>query len=60
MAKITLDVPDELHFQMKDRQLELEKEGIKKNLKDMYYEIVEKGLNCSEKETTPLAKNTQD
>lgn len=44
MAKITLDVPDKLHFQMKDEQLKLEKEGKKVNLKDMYYEIIELGL----------------
>lgn len=44
MAKISLDVPDDLHFQMKDEQLKLEKEGKKVNLKDMYYEIIRIGL----------------
>lgn len=44
MAKITLDVPDELHIQMKEEQLELEKVGKKVNLKDMYYEIIKIGL----------------
>jgi len=49
MAKITLDVPDKLHFKMKDEQLKLEKQGKKVNLKDMYYEIIELGLEQKEK-----------
>lgn len=44
MAKINLDVPDKLHYQMKEEQLKLEREGKKVNLKDMYYEIIELGL----------------
>jgi hypothetical protein len=52
MAKIALDVPDELHFQMKDEQLKLEKEGKKVNLKDMYYEIIELGLKAKKKATS--------
>jgi hypothetical protein len=52
MAKITLDVPDNLHFQMKDEQLKLEKEGKKVNLKDMYYEIIEFGLKEKKKATS--------
>jgi hypothetical protein len=49
MAKINLDVPDKLHFQMKDEQLKLEKQGKKANLKDMYYEIIELGLAAKQK-----------
>ncbi len=50
MAKISLDVPDELHFVMKDEQLKLEKEGKKVNLKDLYYEIIRLGLEAKKKE----------
>lgn len=50
MAKITLDVPDELHLKMKQKQLDLEGKGKKVNLKDMYYEIIRKGLAADEKE----------
>lgn len=50
MAKISLDVPDELHLKMKQKQLDLEAKGVKVNLKDMYYEIIRKGLDANEKE----------
>ncbi|WP_157830407.1 hypothetical protein [Siphonobacter sp. SORGH_AS_0500] len=49
MAKITLDVPDELHLKMKRKQLELEENGVKSNLKDLYYEVIKKGLEAEEK-----------
>lgn len=49
MAKINLDVPEDLHFKMKDEQLALEKAGKKVNLKDMYYEIIRLGLEAKEK-----------
>lgn len=52
MAKISLDVPDNLHFQMKDEQLKLEKEGKKINLKDMYYEVIKLGLEAKKKATS--------
>lgn len=50
MAKISLDVPDDLHFKMKDEQLKLEKQGTKINLKDMYYDIIRIGLNAKQNE----------
>jgi len=52
MAKIALDVPDELHFQMKDEQLKLETQGKKVNLKDMYYEVIRLGLEAKQKKPT--------
>jgi len=44
MSKISLEIPDEIHFEMKDEQLRLEKLGKKVNLKDLYIEIIKNGL----------------
>lgn len=50
MAKIQLDVPSHLHVGVKEIQLEREGKGKKENLKDIYYEVIEKGLECIKKE----------
>jgi len=44
MAKIQLDVPDEFHLKIKQIQLEKEVKGEKTNLKELYYKIIELGL----------------
>jgi hypothetical protein len=44
MAKVNLDVPDDLHLQVKMRQLSLEADGKKVSLKDVYYELIRRGL----------------
>ena len=46
MAKIQLDIPDELHLELKKEQLKLEGEGKKVNLKDLYYDIIRLGLEA--------------
>lgn len=51
MAKIQLDVPNELHVGVKQIQLEREGNDIKINLKELYYEVIRKGLECIKKET---------
>lgn len=50
MALITLDVPTESHLKIKQIQLKKEMAGKKVNLKDIYYEVIEKGLESFEKE----------
>jgi hypothetical protein len=50
MAQITLDVPPALHLQVKQIQLKRETQGVKANLKEIYYEIIEKGLKQEAKE----------
>jgi hypothetical protein len=46
MAKIQLDVPNDLHLGVKQIQLEKEGKGEKINLKELYYEVIKKGLEC--------------
>lgn len=40
MAKVSLDVPDSVHLRLKRKQLELEEQGKKVNLKDLYVELI--------------------
>lgn len=49
MAKISLEVPDDLHLKLKRKQLDLEENGEKVNLKDLYNEIIRKGFELEEK-----------
>lgn len=51
MAKIQLDVPNEIHIGVKQIQLGKESEGKKVNLKEVYYEVIKKGLEAFKKET---------
>lgn len=44
MPKISLDVPIKIHLQVKQMQLDREKEGKIINLKELYYELIEKSL----------------
>lgn len=50
MAKIQLDVPNELHIEVKQIQLQKESAGNKETLKDVYYEVIRKGIECLKKE----------
>jgi hypothetical protein len=50
MALITLDVPHDLHLKVKQIQLTKEVQGEKVNLKEIYYEVIEKGLQALKKE----------
>ncbi|WP_162633255.1 hypothetical protein [Echinicola strongylocentroti] len=50
MALITLDVPNESHLKVKQLQLEKEMAGEKVNLKEIYYEVIKKGLETIKKE----------
>jgi hypothetical protein len=50
MALITLDVPNDDHLKIKQLQLTREINGDKMNLKDVYYEVIKKGLESFENE----------
>lgn len=50
MAMITLDVPNEDHFRIKQIQLEKEMKGEKVNLKEVYYDVIKKGIEALERE----------
>jgi len=52
MSKIQLDVPEKLHLRMKKLQLEMEIEGEKVSLKELYNQVLEKGLTLIESEKT--------
>lgn len=47
---ITLDVPNEEHFQIKQLQLEKEIAGEKATLKEVYYEVIKKGIEAIKQE----------
>ena len=51
MAKVSLDVPEELHLRARKLQLDEEFKGRKVNLRDLYYELIEIGLDKKEKAT---------
>lgn len=44
MAKISLEVPDDVHLRLKRKQLDLEERGQKINLKDLYVELICKAI----------------
>lgn len=48
MALISLDIPNDIHLRVKQMQLALEAQGKKVNLKELYYEIIRKGLDAPE------------
>lgn len=50
MAKINLDVPDPLHRKVRQLQLDLEEQDKKLSLKDLYYQIIERGVQNFEME----------
>ena len=47
-TKIYLETPDELHAKVKRLQFDYLEKGIKKNLKDIYYEVIQKGFEAIE------------
>ncbi len=52
MAKVQIDVEDELHLDVKILHAKLEKERkVKQSLRQTYQELVKKGLECLKKET---------
>lgn len=47
-TKVNLEVPENLHLRIKREQLNREIQGSKINLRDLYYEILDKGLELLE------------
>lgn len=51
MTAITLKkLPDELHREIKRFQLDLEEQGYRKSLEDIYIEMIQKGFEQIKKE----------
>jgi hypothetical protein len=44
MAKVNLDVPEDLHLKVKREKLDREDNGDKGSLKDLYYEVIKIGI----------------
>lgn len=52
MAAITLrNIPDEVHRKIKRIQLDLEDQGVRKTLEEIYIELIRAGLGQVKKET---------
>jgi hypothetical protein len=52
MTSISLrKIPDDLHWEIKLLQRDLEKKGIKNTLEEIYIDLIEKGLNKIKQET---------
>lgn len=49
MAKLSLDVPEDVHLRVRRLQLDEEIAGKKINLRDLYNELIELGLEAKEK-----------
>lgn len=49
-TKVNLEVPDNLHLRIKREQLNREIQGSKVNLRELYYEILEKGIEALEEQ----------
>jgi predicted secreted protein len=49
-TKVNLEVPDNLHLRIKREQLNREIQGSKVNLRELYYEILEKGIEVLEEQ----------
>ncbi len=47
-TKIYLETPDDIHAKIKRIQLDRQEKGEKVNLKDLYYEVLRKGLEALE------------
>lgn len=50
-TKIYLETPDEIHAKIKRLQFDYLEKGIKKNLKEIYYELLELGFKKLEEQT---------
>jgi hypothetical protein len=51
MTAITLKkLPDDLHRKIKRLQLDYEDQGIKKSLEEIYIELIQTGLDATERE----------
>jgi hypothetical protein len=50
-TKIYLETPDDIHAKIKRIQFDRQEQGNKVNLKDLYYEILRKGLEQLEQQT---------
>ncbi len=44
MAKVNLDVPEDLHLKVKREKLDREDNGNKESLKELYYEVIREGI----------------
>jgi hypothetical protein len=52
MTSISLrKIPDDLHWEIKLLQRDLEKKGIKNTLEEIYIDLIEKGLNKIKQQT---------
>lgn len=52
MAKVQIDIEEELHLDIKILHAKIEKETkVKRSLRQTYQELVKKGLECIKKET---------
>ena len=52
MAKVQLDIEEELHLDIKILHAKIEKETkVKRSLRQTYQDLVKKGLECMKKET---------
>lgn len=52
MTSISLrKIPEELHRKIKRLQLDYEDMGLKKSLEEIYIDLIQKGLETTEKET---------
>ncbi|MBO0949033.1 hypothetical protein [Fibrella forsythiae] len=45
MVKINVDVPDDVHYVIRRIQIDLEMQGEKKHLKELYAEVIKEGAN---------------
>jgi hypothetical protein len=52
MAKVNLDVPEDLHLKVKREKLDREDKGDKSSLKDLYYEVIKIGIETIKKQKT--------
>jgi len=51
MAKVQIDVEEDLHYDVKILHAKIEKENkVKRSLRQTYQELVKKGLECIKKE----------
>lgn len=51
MAKVSLDVPDDLHLLVRKMQIDEEIKGNKINLRDLYVELIKTGVDAKQKAT---------
>lgn len=45
MAKVTIDIPEDVHFKLKKLQIERAEKGEKINLRELYIEVLRVGIS---------------